>query len=98
MNNFLIEKIAKLTKHKSKLLNLWIIKFFKAIIRVKDEVFYQYLIKKNLFKYIIDIFIENPNKSNLIHSSILELFEILTKDYNKKIATHLVSLSISELM
>ena len=38
----------------------------------------------------MDIFVENPNKSNLIHSSILELFDYLIKDYNKKIAIHLM--------
>jgi hypothetical protein len=91
VNNELIEKISKLNRYKSKLLNLWIVKFFKAILRGKDEIFYQYLTKKNLFKTIVDIFIENPNKTNLIHSSILELFDYLTKEYNKKIASHLVS-------
>lgn len=40
VSNLLIENIAKLTRMKSKLLNLYIIKFFKAIIRGKDEVYY----------------------------------------------------------
>jgi protein phosphatase-4 regulatory subunit 3 len=47
-----------------------------------------YLIKKNLLKSIVDIFIENPNKGNLLHSSILELFDYLTKETNKRIATN----------
>lgn len=46
-----------------------------------------YLIKKNLLKTIVDIFLENPNKTNMLHSTILELFDYLTnKDHNKKIA------------
>jgi hypothetical protein len=50
----------------------------------------QFVIKKNLFKHIVDIFIENPNKSNLIHSCILDLFDFMTKEYNKKLGIHLV--------
>lgn len=51
----------------------------------------QYVIKKNLFKHIVDIFIENPNKSNLIHSCVLDLFDFMTKEYNKKLGAHLVT-------
>ena len=39
---------------------------------------------------MVDIFIENPNKSNLIHSCFLDLFDLLTKDYNKKLGAHLM--------
>lgn len=85
-----IEKISKLIRFKSKLLNLWIVKFYKAIIKVKDDAFVMYLIKKMLLKTVVDIFIENPNKSNMIHSTILELFDYVTKENNKKIANHLL--------
>jgi hypothetical protein len=60
--------------------NRWIIKFYKAIIKAKDEAFVMYLLKKNLLKTIIDIFIENPNKGNLLNSCILELFDYLSKE------------------
>lgn len=83
-----IEKVSRLRRFESKLLNLWIVKFFKAIIKVKDEAFVMYLIKKNLLDTIVQIFITNPNKGNLLHSAILELFDYLTKDVNKKIANN----------
>lgn len=83
-----IEKISKLRRFESKLLNLWIVKFYKAIIKVKDEAFVMYLIKKNLLETIVQIFIDNTNKGNLLHSAILELFDYLTKDQNKKIANN----------
>lgn len=31
---------------------------------------------------------ENQNKGNLLHSCILELFEYLSKEYNKKITLY----------
>ncbi len=78
----------KLTKYNSKLLNIWIIKFFKAVIKQKDEAFVLYLIKKNMLKMIVDMYLSNPNKGNMIHSSILELFDFLSKEPNKKIGNH----------
>jgi len=50
-----------------------------------------YLTKKHLLKTVVDIFIDNPNKGNLLHSSILELFDYLTKELNKKIAMSFIT-------
>jgi len=80
-----IEKVSRLQRFNSRLLNLWIVKFYKAIIKAKDEAFVNYLTKKNLLKTISDIFIENPNKGNLLGSSILELFDYLSKEKVNKI-------------
>ncbi len=49
-----------------------------------------YLIKKQLLKSIVDIFIENPNRQNMLHSTILELFDYLTKEPNRKLANYLL--------
>ena len=89
----MIERISRLQRFHSKLLNLWIVKFYKALIKAKDEAFVMYLIKKNLLTTLVDIFLENEGgkKRNLLHSSILELFDYLTKESNKKIANCLVS-------
>ena len=80
-----------MTRFRSKLLNLWIIKFYKALIKVKDDAFVMYLMRNSLLKTVVDIFLENPNKSNMLHSTILELFDYLTKENNRKIANHLLS-------
>jgi len=55
-----------------------IIKFFKAIILAKDTQCILYMIKKDLFDQIIQIFLQNENKGNLLHSCILNLFDMLT--------------------
>lgn len=65
-------------------------KFYKAIIKAKDEAFVIYLIKKNLLKTIVDIFLENSSKTNLLHSCILELFDYLTQETNKKISGNFI--------
>ena len=58
-------------------MNVEIIKFFKAIIQSKDKTGISYMIKNDLFDKLIRIFLENPNKKNLLHSCILSLFEML---------------------
>jgi hypothetical protein len=60
------------------------------MLKTKDDAYISYVIKKNLFKYIADIFIDNPNKTNIINSCILDLFDYLTKDYNKKLGIYLM--------
>ena len=70
---------------------MWIVKFYKGIIKMKDDAYAQYLTKKNLLKTIVDIFLENPNKTNLLHSIILELFDYLTKEPSKKINHNMIA-------
>lgn len=86
----MIEKICSLTRFRSKLLNMWVIKLLKGIIKGKDDAFTMYFIKKNVMKTVIDMFLENTNKSNLLHSCILEMFDYLAKESNKKLGAHLV--------
>ena len=90
MQQEVVEKISRLQRFKSKVLNVNIVKFFKAVIRAKDDAFVMYLIKKNLLGSIVDIFIANENKGNMLHSCILELFDYLTKETNKKIANNFI--------
>ena len=92
-----VDKISRLQRFKSKVLNVSIVKFFKAVIRAKDDAFVMYLIKKNLLATIVDIFIENENKGNLLHSCILELFDYLTKETNKKIAMNFIQTFSTQL-
>jgi hypothetical protein len=50
-----------------------------------------YLIKKNILKTVIDLFLMNPNKGNMLHSIILELFDFMSREPNKKLGHHLLT-------
>ena len=54
--NNAIPKIAKLSKLKSKLINIEIVKFYKSLMRIKDLIYIQEITKKNLFYPINEIF------------------------------------------
>jgi len=54
-----------------------VVKFFKAVIQAKDTLSVSYMIKKQIFDTILEIFLSNKTKGNLLHSCILSLFEML---------------------
>ncbi len=49
----------------------------RKIIGLKDEFYYRYIIKGNLFKPVVDIFLNNNGRYNLLDSAILEMFEFI---------------------
>lgn len=54
------------------------IRFVRVCVGEKDDFYNRYLVKNNLFAPVIQLFIKNGLKhTNLIHSSIIELFEFI---------------------
>lgn len=56
----------------------------KSIIINSDENIVKIIINNNFFEPIINVFMDNQNKNNLIVSAILELFECVKKSTNMK--------------
>lgn len=56
----------------------------------KDKVTILYFIKHDLFNKVIRIFVENPNKRNLLHSCILSLFDMLPSSLAQDVLVKLV--------
>lgn len=60
MNTFsVIIKVAKLVFVNSELINMEIVKFYKALLRSKDTIYIQYIVTKNLFYPINKIFVDS---------------------------------------
>ena len=49
----------------------------RKIIALKDDFYNRYIIKGNLFAPVIDAFISNNGRYNLLDSAILEMFEFI---------------------
>jgi protein phosphatase-4 regulatory subunit 3 len=49
----------------------------RKIIALKDEFYNRYIIKGNLFAPVIDAFLRNHGRYNLLDSAILEMFEFI---------------------
>ena len=78
MHNSVLLKVVECHRYKSIQTNVEIIKFFKAIIQAKDSMSIKFMIQKSIFDNILEIFLNNQTKGNLLHSCILNLFEMLT--------------------
>lgn len=78
INNKVLIKVANCHLHRSSQTNVEIVKFFKAIIYTKDTISINFMIKKQIFETILEIFLANKTKGNLLHSCILNLFDMLT--------------------
>lgn len=78
IQNDVKKKVVECKRFESIQTNVEIIKFFKAIIASKDSNLIRWIFSRDLFEQIVNIFLENKNKGNLLHSAILNLFEMLT--------------------
>lgn len=53
------------------------LRFMRKIVALKDEFYNRYIIKGNLFAPVVDAFLRNNSRYNLLDSAVLELFEFI---------------------
>ncbi|CAI2380332.1 unnamed protein product [Moneuplotes crassus] len=85
----LIGRVAKLIEFNNKLLNIGVIKFYKALLATNFKPYGKKMIEDDSLDCVIKIYSELKNKKNMIGSIVLDLFSKITKfDYNE-LASHL---------
>ncbi|XP_024982666.1 serine/threonine-protein phosphatase 4 regulatory subunit 3-like isoform X4 [Cynara cardunculus var. scolymus] len=88
--NGVVDKVLYLTRRKEKYLVVAAVRFVRTLISHNDEHLMSYIGKNNVFRPIIDAFIRNGSRYNLLNSAILELFEHIRKDNLKILLKYLV--------
>ncbi|KAL0692425.1 hypothetical protein Bca4012_059605 [Brassica carinata] len=73
------EKVLFLTRRKEKPVVAAAVRFFRTLLSVLDDNVQSCVVKKNLLKPIIDVFVAGGNHDNLLISSILGLLEHIRK-------------------
>jgi len=66
------------------------VRFFRAIIGMKDEFYNRYLIKNHLFDGIMEAFQSNGATYNLLNSAIIELFDFIRQENIKTLIKYVV--------
>lgn len=66
------------------------LRFMRKIINLKDEFYNRYITKGNLFAPVIDAFVMNSGRYNLLDSAILEMFEHIRLEDIKSLCTHVI--------
>ncbi|MFH4984922.1 hypothetical protein AB6A40_011631 [Gnathostoma spinigerum] len=77
----LLSKVLVLLRSKHHFLVLSALRMFRRVVQLKDEFYFKYIIKDDVFRPIVQCFKDNGTHYNLLNSAILELFEfILTEN------------------
>ncbi|EDL20553.1 mCG64727, isoform CRA_a [Mus musculus] len=78
--NNLLRSILVLMSSKHTFLILCAVRFMRKIIGLKDKMYNHYIIKKNLFEPVVNAFMHNGHRYNMLNSAIIELFEFIRKE------------------
>lgn len=90
INKDLLRRILVLMKSTHTFLVLGALRFLRKIIALKDDFYNRHIVKGNLFAPVVDAFIRNNGRYNLLESAILELFEFIKIEDIKSLYTYFV--------
>ncbi|KAF0926460.1 hypothetical protein E2562_025304 [Oryza meyeriana var. granulata] len=84
-----MEKILTLTRRREKVLVVAAVRFMRTVIARNDELL-SHVIKFNLLKPIIEVFVDNGDRYNMLHSGVLELLEYIRKENLNSLVIHVI--------
>ncbi|KAM3962442.1 serine/threonine-protein phosphatase 4 regulatory subunit 3 flfl [Aphomia sociella] len=90
LNKDLLRRILVLMRSTHTFLVLGALRFMRKIVALKDEYYNRYIIKGNLFAPVVDAFLRNNGRYNLLDSAVLELFEFIKLEDIKSLCSHVV--------
>ncbi|XP_060197554.1 uncharacterized protein LOC132626638 isoform X3 [Lycium barbarum] len=96
--NNVVDKVLLLTRRREKYLVVAAVRFVRTLISRNDEYLMNHIAEKNLLKPIINAFVANGDRYNLLNSAVLELFEYIRKDNLKILLKYLVDTFWDELV
>ncbi|XP_043709289.1 serine/threonine-protein phosphatase 4 regulatory subunit 3-like isoform X3 [Telopea speciosissima] len=89
--NNVIEKVLFLTRGRERYLVVAAVRFLRTIISRNDDHLLRHIVKNNLLKPIVEAFVANGNRYNLLNSAVLELFEYIRKENLKTLITYVIN-------
>ncbi|XP_006755247.1 PREDICTED: serine/threonine-protein phosphatase 4 regulatory subunit 3B [Myotis davidii] len=66
------------------------LRLMRKIIGLKDEVYNRYIIEGNLFEPVVNAFLDNGTRYNMLNSAVIELFEYIKVENIKSLLLHVV--------
>uniref|UniRef100_A0AAG5CUM4 Serine/threonine-protein phosphatase 4 regulatory subunit 3-like central domain-containing protein n=1 Tax=Anopheles atroparvus TaxID=41427 RepID=A0AAG5CUM4_ANOAO len=90
INKDLLRRILVLMSSRHTFLVLGALRFLRKIVALKDEFYNRHIVKGNLFEPVVEAFIRNNGRYNLLESAILELFEFIKLEDIKSLYTYFV--------
>ncbi|KAI3932194.1 hypothetical protein MKW92_034476 [Papaver armeniacum] len=98
--NNMIGKVLFLVHRREKYLVVAAVRFMRIIIcrNASDEQLLSHIVKKNHLKPIVDAFVANGDRYNLLNSAVLDLFEYIRKENIKTLIMYIVDSFWSQLV
>jgi protein phosphatase-4 regulatory subunit 3 len=90
LNKDLLGRVLVLLKSRHAFLALCALRLMRRVIGLKDEFYNRYIINRDLFKPVVDAFLENGNKYNLLNSAMIEMFEFVRVEDLKTLTQYIV--------
>ncbi|KAA0193751.1 hypothetical protein HAZT_HAZT000436, partial [Hyalella azteca] len=84
----LLRRVMVLVKSKHTFLVLCAVRFIRKIVGMKDEFYNRHIIANNIFAPLVDAYIRNDARYNLLDSAILELFEFIKSEDIKSLLSY----------
>ncbi|RDX90921.1 Serine/threonine-protein phosphatase 4 regulatory subunit 3, partial [Mucuna pruriens] len=85
-----IDKILLLTRRREKYLVVGAVRFVRTILSRHDEHLINHFVRSDLLKPIVDAFVANGSRYNLINSAVLALLEYIRKENLKLLLKYIV--------
>lgn len=90
LNKDLLRRILVLMKSSHGFLVLGALRFMRRIIAMKDDFYNRYITKGNLFAPVIEAFVNNEGRYNLLDSAVWEMLEFIKMEDIKTLCVHVV--------
>ncbi|KAI4364482.1 hypothetical protein MLD38_020569 [Melastoma candidum] len=88
--NNVLDKVLLLMRRKEKYLVVAAVRFIRTVLSRHDEHIISHIIRNGLLKPVINAFVRNGHRYNLLNSAVLELFEYILKENLKSLIRYIV--------
>ena len=90
LRNNVVEKILRMLRRREAPLVLGAIRFMRTCIGRRDEFYYRYLIKNDLFGEVVAVFSRNGKRYNVLNSAVIEMVNFIAANGCTSLVRHLV--------
>ncbi|QDZ24679.1 DUF625 domain-containing protein [Chloropicon primus] len=80
LRNKIVHKVSQLMHRREKVVVLAALRLLRACVGIKDEFYYTQITGSDAFAPVVQAFLANGEKYNMLNSAVLELFEYMKKE------------------
>jgi len=90
MHKDLLKRILVLLRSKHQFLALSALRFLRKTLSLKEETYNKYIVKANLFEYVVEALKSNGSRYNILNSAIIELFDFIRSEDVKSLMNYVI--------